>query len=131
MTAQDATGATQSDEQGAQAPKGQAPHERRSGHEHGQLFDPTPYAVTPHDPDRHVTPGMGQDARRTTQRRALNEDGTHPATRLPTTSSVDRGDRVTPQGATGAMQSDERGAQAPKGQAPRERHSEREMEEKR
>lgn len=54
----------------------------------GELFDPTPYVVTVRDPDRYVTPGMGQDARRTARRRALIDDGIHPATRFPVT---DRG----------------------------------------
>ena len=58
----------------------------------GELFDPTPYVVTVGDPDRYVTPGMGQGARRTARRRALIEDGVHPATRLPTTSSGTCGD---------------------------------------
>ena len=54
----------------------------------GELFDATPFVVEPPDPGRHVTDGMGQDARRTARRRALIEDGVHPATRLPVT---DRG----------------------------------------
>ena len=41
----------------------------------GELFDATPYVVEPPDPDRYVTDGMGQDARRTARRRALIEDG--------------------------------------------------------
>lgn len=47
------------------------------------------------------------------------------------TQDRDRGGQVTPQDATGATQSDERGAVAPEGQAPHERRSERETEEKR
>ena len=58
----------------------------------GELFDPTPYVVTVRDPDRYVTPGMGQDARRTARRRALIEDGVHPATRFPLTGLGSCGD---------------------------------------
>ena len=36
----------------------------------GELFDAAPYVVEPPDPDRYVTDGMGQDARRTARRRA-------------------------------------------------------------
>lgn len=53
----------------------------------GELFDATQYAADLPDPDRYVTAGMGQDARRTARRRALIEDGVHPATRLPTTEA--------------------------------------------
>ena len=59
MTPQDATGATQSDERGAVAPEGQAPHERRS--EPGQLFDPTPYVVTVRDPDRYLADELAKE----------------------------------------------------------------------
>ena len=58
----------------------------------GELFDPTPYVVTVRDPDRYVTPGMGQDARRTARRRSLIEDGVHPATRFPLTGLGSCGD---------------------------------------
>lgn len=58
----------------------------------GELFDATPYVVEPPDPDRYVTDGMGQDARRTARRRALIEDGVHPATRFPLTGLGSCGD---------------------------------------
>ena len=58
----------------------------------GELFDPTPYVVTVRDPDRYVTPGLGQDARRTARRRALIEHGVHPATRFPLTGPGSCGD---------------------------------------
>ena len=58
----------------------------------GELFDATQYAADLPDPDRYVTAGMGQDARRTARRRALIEDGVHPATRLPTTEAGSCGD---------------------------------------
>ena len=47
--------------------------------------------------DRVVAPGMGQDARRTARRRALIEDGIHPATRFPVTDrSRNLGMRLMP-----------------------------------
>lgn len=52
------------------------------------LFDAAQFeAPPPPDPDRYVTDGMGQDARRTARTRALIEDGIHPATRLPITDA--------------------------------------------
>lgn len=44
------------------------------------------------DPQRYITPDMGHDARRTARRRALIEDGVHPATRLPVTDAGTCGD---------------------------------------
>ena len=49
----------------------------------GALFDAPPAPPPPPSIDRYVTDDMGQDARRTARRKALIEDGIHPATRLP------------------------------------------------
>lgn len=48
--------------------------------DNGALFDAPPAPPPLPSIDRYVTDGMGQDARRTARRKALMEDGIHPAT---------------------------------------------------
>lgn len=60
----------------------------------GALFDAPPAPPPPPSVDRYVTEGMGQDAARTARRRALIEDGVHPATKRPVTDEGTCGDCV-------------------------------------
>lgn len=68
MTPQDATGADLTASRASEAARvdrsGERPTEPLAGSgrrfEHGQLFDPTPYAVTSRAPGRSGAPGMGQ-----------------------------------------------------------------------